>query len=608
MPTADLFIHLSNEIRKTRLNEIRNKIKKLLETEILSHFTDHGLAHSDRVVDNVNSLIEPIQGTPKRLSDTELFVLYASCYCHDFGMHWEKGRNISELREKHGLFSAELVRKSVWAEHPPLGTQLTEDDKPDLISALCEAHTCTTPDAYRLLTQPGPNIRMDLLAALLCVADILDESRRRAAPEKARALELEQASEVHWWRHYYVEDVTFEDWKIILCFDFPPSHHDEYARVVPELTLRPLKEELERHAEVFARAGLAWILDSKAPSKQWGAALKMPDAVLVEMQAELWARQQAEMTLTRIALAGKYEDAQPALNRILDEVESRKDSSSPADQVASLVDVADKLRKLGGESGELHVLRRAYETSKKASNARQQFEVGLRLANLLLHRDPKRAYNVVSELRQIMPAANVDQRTELQLNVCASRALRSIYRYEEAVSSYKHAIELSAALEQKATTDTLKIELAEFHLLAGELEDARRCADQVEDRRTDDVGHLSEHGRAIIVKAICCGIMEGLEEGVLLLNTEIEKATQKSAICDIVRLSVTRAYLLYIYGNLEEALNTLDECLLKADLTKYPSLHLLVRENQLMCQAAMLHRYNDSSFYVLRDLKKLLSV
>src|SRR5207245_1722901 len=124
---------------------------------------------------------------------------------------------------------------------------------PGYVACLCHAHGVEAPSSlYDQLTQDGPGIRMKLLGALLRMADILDESRRRATREKARTLELDLIAQTHWWRHYYTEDVAFDQTKrtITLFFDFPPARRDGYARIVPELQAPFIEQELRRHEVV----------------------------------------------------------------------------------------------------------------------------------------------------------------------------------------------------------------------------------------------------------------------------------------------------------------------------------------------------------------------
>lgn len=200
--------HLANDTFRAMLTVLRERTAPILANNLLPHFTDHSVAHSDSVARLVDDLIE--SGTTT-LTDQELVILYSACYLHDIGMQFERAgetevisslnllpawdrQSISNkrdlLRAHHHRISAELVRKSVNSATPPIGIQLKSAYSPSYIACLCHAHCIPTDTSeYAELFPDGP-VRLGLLSAILRLADILDESRRRATREKARTLEL----------------------------------------------------------------------------------------------------------------------------------------------------------------------------------------------------------------------------------------------------------------------------------------------------------------------------------------------------------------------------------------------------------------------------------
>ena len=209
---------------------------------LLPHFTDHSVTHSDNVVSLVDQLQE---GIKIPLTDQELMILYGACYLHDIGMQYERADKTATiqnlnlfpawaeldesqrrdlLRRFHHKISAEMVLSSINAAYPPIGFQLTQQYFATYVANLCHAH-CIPGDGpeYQGLVCDGPNIRMGLLSAFLRIADILDESRRRASRAKERTLMLDVLAQSHWWRHYYTEDITLDNQEraITVWFDFP---------------------------------------------------------------------------------------------------------------------------------------------------------------------------------------------------------------------------------------------------------------------------------------------------------------------------------------------------------------------------------------------------
>src|SRR5205085_7956085 len=105
---------------------------------------------------------------------------------------------------------------------------------PNYVAAISEGHTLPIESSrYKTLTADGPNLRIELLSALLRIADILDLSRRRANRPKALTLNLSLESQTHWWRHHYTEDIVIDqNQKLVsVWFDFPRTRAAEYRKV-----------------------------------------------------------------------------------------------------------------------------------------------------------------------------------------------------------------------------------------------------------------------------------------------------------------------------------------------------------------------------------------
>jgi hypothetical protein len=218
---------------QSRLHDLRASVEPILSINLQTEFTDHSVSHSDNLSSLVDLLATPLQQGESALNGQELFVLYAACYLHDIGMQYEQADTTATirrltlpvrlnemsreergryLRTYHNLISAEMVILSRHNAAPPIGLQLRDDDNPHLIAALCEGHTLRLDgeDQARyaeLMSAEGSSIRMPLLSGLLRMADILDESQRRAKRSKAESLLLPVLSQAHWFRHYYTREI-----------------------------------------------------------------------------------------------------------------------------------------------------------------------------------------------------------------------------------------------------------------------------------------------------------------------------------------------------------------------------------------------------------------
>lgn len=298
-----------NSKKRSRLESIREAVEPILGVNNLPHFTDHSVAHSDQLCSIVDHLTAPLNYTDNQLNENEAFIIYFACYIHDIGMQYQRAGDTETmqkvlsappydeqrwgelsietkrdlLRSYHHVLSAEMIRSSINVANPILGIHLREDDYPGYTACLCESH-CISPDSerYSVLVNKGPNLRMPLLAALLRLADLLDESRKRANLDLTNILDLDVTSQMHWWRNYYVHDITFDlSYKSInIWFDFPPERRVEYKKLIPQLQIPYIQEELSRQQQVLSEANLFWTLKEKETPEASSISYPMPNKVI----------------------------------------------------------------------------------------------------------------------------------------------------------------------------------------------------------------------------------------------------------------------------------------------------------------------------------------
>ena len=91
-----MYKYLTNEAKRGRLIALRDAVKPILANNLLPYFTAHDVEHCERVTTVIDAFIEPLQGATNRLTDDELFVVYAAAFLHDNG---RLSRRISEAVE-----------------------------------------------------------------------------------------------------------------------------------------------------------------------------------------------------------------------------------------------------------------------------------------------------------------------------------------------------------------------------------------------------------------------------------------------------------------------------------------------------------------------------
>ena len=400
----ELSLHLKDEGYILLLQGLRKAVSPVLANNILPHFTDHSVSHSDRLVDIINKLISPIPEN-KKLSNQELLILFASCYLHDIGMQYENAGNtqtISKLkleqkweelsgstrreylRNNHHEISAEFVMMLGPNQVSPVGYNLLTEMKPEYIAALCEAHGISAKSSrYRELLDSVPDIRMPLLSALLRVADILDESCRRVTIEKFNTLLLDIESKKHWWRHYYIEDISFDidKMKITFHFDFPEAKKEEYKTIIPFLQLPRVQLEFSNHNSVFNESQLNWSIGWELISKPYTTVKSMPEDVLVEMLKELHLRKSKEAEEKQLMALNSFAESRPYIQRRIDDLRKNKESN---EYLLDLWTLMKHMKEIGGIRSSWIILSSEFSKNMQSLHKDKQIEIGIWLAETML--------------------------------------------------------------------------------------------------------------------------------------------------------------------------------------------------------------------------------
>jgi hypothetical protein len=487
------FVRLNDETLRGRLADLRAAATKVLEGNYLPSFTDHTVKHSDQLCELVDQLTAPLAATDQ-LRDTESFVLYASCYTHDAGLQHQRagetqtiftvlqqpayvGRNWRDLdlatqrkivRANHHRLSGEMIRQSIDAPQPtPLGIQLTQDWWPAQIASLSIAHCLDSrAEEYKQLTTDWGGFRMSLLSAILRLADILDESRRRSQLFLERTRELDLESRMHWWRHYYVADVQIDGdaRTITLWFDLPPDRRTEYRELIVPLQVPWLEAELARHGEVLARNKLLWHFKTDEVPAIQSSSSRMSDDLERYVLQVVAKRREEQAQRDQLILLDQLKTVRPTIERDITTLRNAITMSAD-DQLKGFREVAEHLRTLGGHRDGWILLGREYERLKASCGLEVRIGVATDLAAMLLQDGGvRRAAILLHELRE--QAAMLPDSAFLKCTFffLLGRAYFGQDAYPEAVAALEEALRL-APNDEKRTA--IRAELAELRLLRG---------------------------------------------------------------------------------------------------------------------------------------------
>ncbi len=490
--TNPLFRLLQNDQNRiARLITVRNAVTPLLASNYLNHFTDHSVNHSDQLCNIVDKLTVSLE-QQKQLNPDEAFVLYAACYLHDVGMQHQcanrtevvssvlsaepyKGQKWETLggatkqniiREQHHRISSELVRKAVRHGNPEIGIALSDNDKPGVVAALCLAH-CLASDSgeYQDTTADQGGLRVGLLAALLRLADILDESHRRVELTLEQTRELPLESRLHWWRHYYTSYVSIEARNITVWFDFPAGRRSQYKELIEPLQMPLIEAEFGRHYKVLGDNGLAWHIQAQDTREAQSTSQVMDDELERYAVEKAVARQAEELRQQRSTAVTQLRIARPTIKR---EFHALQDTTDLPDVlIGKAQSLAEHLFAIGGRRDAWIMLQSEFSRLKSRISEEIMLNVALRLGELMV--EDNAADTALRHLREYSPhflKLTPGSINKLRfLNVWAF-ALRDACAYQEAVRAFDEIVQTTTQTPER---ENALAEIAEMHLLQGNL-------------------------------------------------------------------------------------------------------------------------------------------
>jgi hypothetical protein len=231
-------VDILNADQHRALENVREAVARLWSRPLHRYYTDHTVAHSERVIALLDGLTAGMITTDKRLSSTEVFCLLAAAYLHDIGMQNEKfaGGSLDEIRAHHNEQTAEMIYAVFEDPANAFAIPLARD--PGLVEAVAlvaKGHRQVDLNAaeYEPFVHGGETVRLRLLAALLRFGDELDIDHRRVDLEQMKLLALPVESQLHWWKCHYVSGVSIADEYIRVSYRFPQKRPDYEGLIVP---------------------------------------------------------------------------------------------------------------------------------------------------------------------------------------------------------------------------------------------------------------------------------------------------------------------------------------------------------------------------------------
>ena len=246
--------------RQRVVENVRAAAQRIWERPLHRYFTDHTVAHSERVIALLNGLTAGMMRDDKRLSPVEVVILLAAAYLHDIGMQDERfaGGDLDEIYAHHNVRTAEMIYQDYRSGGQVYGIpQLGDEDVAEAIALVARGHyqVNLSGEEYDGFTSgsgsSAERVRPRLLAALLRFADELDIDHTCVDLEQVKLLDLPLESQLDWWKCYYVSGVNIDENEYVrIEYRFPRGRSDYKELLVP-LVERDIRARLAALEEIF---------------------------------------------------------------------------------------------------------------------------------------------------------------------------------------------------------------------------------------------------------------------------------------------------------------------------------------------------------------------
>ena len=223
-----------------------------------AYLTDHGPHHSKRIIE-IYDRMTPIT-VMKSINPSEAFILLSSAWLHDIGylMTRYKGKAL-RIEQVHGMHH-ELSRMLINDRYKELGIE--DRATADILGRVCYCHRKSV-DLKSVLPREtealkGADVRVQLLASMLSVADALDTDIRRASETFSKYVcDLPPENKKHWEVCQYINGITFLPKSALIRVDCSSNTRKDTDLI--KWKLGELSKELDRTYQLLVGNGLSYV-------------------------------------------------------------------------------------------------------------------------------------------------------------------------------------------------------------------------------------------------------------------------------------------------------------------------------------------------------------
>ncbi|WP_270566669.1 hypothetical protein [Clostridium beijerinckii] len=229
--------------------KIKKEVEPILNNRIHLHYTDHSINHSIRILEQLNQIMSELMSSSEKLNKYEIYILISSIYLHDIGMQFDRldlleeydlnreSKVISDLdlklefiRNHHHIISKIWIIESIKGNSNFRKVYFGNPELGEIIASIAESHNTNLSkniNNYSDYIFNGTRLRLNLLACLISLGDVLDADARRIDIERLKHINIEKNSRLHWWKHYYISGIYFENGLLKIQYIFPKLSKDQ---------------------------------------------------------------------------------------------------------------------------------------------------------------------------------------------------------------------------------------------------------------------------------------------------------------------------------------------------------------------------------------------
>ncbi|HJH28714.1 MAG TPA: hypothetical protein C5S51_03345 [Methanosarcinaceae archaeon] len=206
-------------------------------------------------------------------------------------------KDFDEIRKQHAQKSFELIRQRlIKRDRDSLDLGLEDDNYLEPIALVCKGHSTEYfSDVVKNLehiplTPSNKKFRGELLVALLLFADELDLHNSRADFSKVKLFTLNNVSQLHFFKHHYVDYIRVENQQIVINYKIHANSKHDFNQL-KEWIEQKLLNQLTLVEQIFregsnGKISIATKIKSNEDVDHFGLKREIPENVILYLSKE----------------------------------------------------------------------------------------------------------------------------------------------------------------------------------------------------------------------------------------------------------------------------------------------------------------------------------